>query len=116
MPQPSNLRNGRDGFVSSSGGAADCCSGRRFSGSSALSMWPPPVRFYISTFSAVKVSWTFFAGLGAGLMLNFALTIAAFWLNLGAPTVASRWAADINQKKRLLADRVAAPKLLLVGG
>jgi hypothetical protein len=79
-------------------------------------MWPPPVRFYISTFSALKVSWTFFAGLGAGLFLTFALTIAAFWLNLGAPTVASRWAADINQKKRLLADRVAAPKLLLAGG
>ena len=64
----------------------------------------------------MKVSWTFFAGLGAGLVLIFGLTVAAFWLNLGARTVTSGWAADINQKKRLLADQVAGPKLLLVGG
>jgi hypothetical protein len=64
----------------------------------------------------VKASWTFFSGLGAGLILIFALTIAAFWLNLGAATVSSRWAFDINQKKERLADQIAAPKLLLVGG
>ena len=56
------------------------------------------------------------AGLGSGLVLMFALTVGAFYLNLGVPTDTSGWAFELNQKKRLLAEQTASPKLLLVGG
>ena len=64
----------------------------------------------------MKVKWKFFAGLAGGFALMLGITVAAFWLNLGAPTESSKWASDINQKKLLLAQRCASPKLLLVGG
>jgi hypothetical protein len=64
----------------------------------------------------MKASWKFIAGLGAGLALTFALTVGAFCLNLGIPTDTSGWASELNQKKRLLAEQTASPKLLLVGG
>jgi hypothetical protein len=64
----------------------------------------------------MKVRWTFFAGLAGGFALIFAITAGAFWLNLGAPTAASQWAAEVNRKHLLLADKCPSPKLLLVGG
>ena len=46
----------------------------------------------------------------------FGATATAFYLTLGVPSELSRWAFEVNQKKRLLAFRAASPKLLLVGG
>ena len=64
----------------------------------------------------MKASWTFLAGLGAGFLLMFGLTATAFYLNLGVPGDSSRWAFELNLKKRLLANQTASPKLLVVGG
>jgi hypothetical protein len=64
----------------------------------------------------MKASWRFFAGLGAGFLLALGLTATAFYLNLGVSTGTSRWAFELNQIKRQLAERTASPKLLLVGG
>jgi hypothetical protein len=65
----------------------------------------------------MKRGWNFFAGLTAGFLLAVALTVGAFYLNLGVPTNAiSKWTLEINEKKRLLAQHTASPKLLLVGG
>ena len=64
----------------------------------------------------MKPTWRFFAGLAAGFTLAVGLTAAAFYLSLGVPTGTSRWAFELNQKKRAAADQTASPKLLLVGG
>jgi len=53
----------------------------------------------------MKASWKFFAGLVAGFMLALGLTATAFCLNLGVSTGTSRWAFQLNQIKRQLADR-----------
>lgn len=39
-----------------------------------------------------------------------------FFLILGVPTESSRWCSEIYEKKRLAAEKITAPKLLLVGG
>jgi hypothetical protein len=64
----------------------------------------------------MKASWTFIAGLGAGLLFIFGLTAIAFYLNLGVPSDGSRWAFEVNQKKQRLAEQTNTPKLLIVGG
>jgi hypothetical protein len=64
----------------------------------------------------MNVPWRFFAALVIGFLLMFGATATAFYLTLGVPTESSRWAFEVNQKKRLLAVRAASPKLLLVGG
>jgi hypothetical protein len=64
----------------------------------------------------MKVSWTFLAGLGAGLALMFGLALTAFYLNLGVPSGGSRWAYELNQRKLRLAENATAPRLLVVGG
>jgi hypothetical protein len=63
----------------------------------------------------MKASWKFFAGLLAGFVIAFATTAAAFCLNLGVPTVGSRWAAEMIARKRMLAAQSSAPRTLLVG-
>jgi hypothetical protein len=64
----------------------------------------------------MKSSWRFFAGLGAGFILALAAMLLAFYLNLGVPTDMSRWAFEISQKKKLLAEKTPSPRILLVGG
>lgn len=64
----------------------------------------------------MKASWTFLAGLGAGLLLMFGLALTAFYLNLGVPSGASRWAYEMNERKWRMAEKAAPPKLLIVGG
>src|ERR1043166_5510292 len=64
----------------------------------------------------MRVKWTFFTGLLGGFVLMLGITMGAFWLNLGAPTASSKWEAEINQKKLLLAEKCRSPKLLVVGG
>ena len=64
----------------------------------------------------MKPTWRFFAGLAAGFTLAVGLTAAAFYLSLGVPTGTSRWAFELNQKKRAVAEQTGSPKLLLVGG
>src|SRR3954468_5585619 len=64
----------------------------------------------------MKVSWRFPAGLVAGFCLVCLAAVAAFDLSLGVPTQTSRWAYEVMQRKRLLAERAKSPKLLLVGG
>jgi len=39
-----------------------------------------------------------------------------FYLNLGVPTESSRWCYEIYEKKRVAAEKITSPKLLLVGG
>src|ERR1035437_2430394 len=51
-----------------------------------------------------------------GFLLMFGLVAGAFWLNLGVPSPGSRWAFEVNQQKRRVADQTASPRLLLVGG
>lgn len=75
-----------------------------------------PALSFTSIFSHVNASWRFFAALVVGFILVLGATLAAFCLNLGVPTNLSRWAFDLNQKKRALAAQVESPKLLLVGG
>ena len=64
----------------------------------------------------MKVSWSFLAALMGGFLLMFGLVAGAFWLNLGVPSRGSRWAFEVNQQKRRMADQAASPRLLLVGG
>jgi hypothetical protein len=64
----------------------------------------------------MKVSWSFLVALLAGFLLMFGLLVGAFCLNLGVPSPSSRWAFELNQKKRHMADQAASPRLLLVGG
>src|SRR5437660_2069204 len=63
----------------------------------------------------MKVSWKFFAGLFGGFLIAFAIVISAFYLNLGVPTVGSRWASQMIEKKRMLAAQSSGPTLLLAG-
>ena len=64
----------------------------------------------------MKVSWHFLAGLVAGFLIVLVVMLTVFCANLGAPTGSSRWAAELNHRKQLIADRTPAPRLLLVGG
>ena len=64
----------------------------------------------------MKVTWKFLAGLVVGFLLVLTLMGAAFWLNLGVPSEASRWAFELNRRKKLIVDQTPAPRLLLVGG
>ncbi len=64
----------------------------------------------------MKAGWNFFAALLAGFLLALGITAGAFYLNLGVHSNYSQWAAEINQKKRLLARQTPPPRLLLVGG
>src|ERR1022692_1229931 len=86
------------------------------SGLFASSTAPPPVPSSISTSNFMKVSWSFLVALLAGFLLMFGLLVGAFCLNLGVPSPSSRWAFELNQKKRHMADQAASPRLLLVGG
>ena len=64
----------------------------------------------------MKVSWRFLAGLLAGFCAACVVVIAAFSLALGVPTQSSRWAFEVMQKKRRLAEQAKSPKILIVGG
>ena len=64
----------------------------------------------------MKGSWHFFAALVAGFALALGVTATGFYLNLGVPTDGAKWNYQVNEKKRLLAEKSPAPKLLLVGG
>lgn len=58
----------------------------------------------------------FLIGFVGGLGLALVLFFAAFYRQLGAPTLSSQWCWDINVKKHQLALAAGTPKLLLIGG
>ncbi|HWQ90958.1 MAG TPA: SGNH/GDSL hydrolase family protein [Clostridia bacterium] len=58
----------------------------------------------------------FFIGLISGLVLALAVFFGSFYRQLGAPTLSSQWCYEINTKKQQIAQSIAGPKLLLVGG
>jgi hypothetical protein len=64
----------------------------------------------------MKPSWKFFAAIASGFALVVGFYAAEFSLNLGVPTESSRWCFEIYGKKRLAAEEITSPKLLLVGG
>jgi hypothetical protein len=51
-----------------------------------------------------------------GLGLSALLWLAAAWLQIGAPTLTSRWFGDILRIKTARATSVAGPKIVVVGG
>ena len=64
----------------------------------------------------MKTAWKFFAAFMAGFLIVLSFYAAVFYMNLGVPTDSSRWSYEIYEKKRLAADKITSPKLLLVGG
>ncbi len=64
----------------------------------------------------MKVTWKFLAGSVAGFLVILAVMWGAFELNLGVPSGVSRWAYELNRRKKLIVDQSRAPRLLLVGG
>ena len=64
----------------------------------------------------MKTSWKFFAEFMAGFLIVLGFYAAVFYLNLGVPTASSQWCYEIYEKKRLAAEKITSPKLLLVGG
>lgn len=64
----------------------------------------------------MKVNWKFITGLLAGFLLVLAVMWCAFLLNLGTPSGGSRWAYELNRRKKLIVDQTPAPRLLLIGG
>src|SRR3954469_21407366 len=57
----------------------------------------------------------FLGGVGLGFGLAVGLYLVAFRSVMGVP-MDSNWCNDINQKKRVAADRITSPRLLIVGG
>jgi hypothetical protein len=55
-------------------------------------------------------------GLAGGLVLGVAIFLALLYTQLGVPTYSSSWAHDIAQRKRVIAEGISGPRLLLVGG
>jgi hypothetical protein len=60
--------------------------------------------------------WKFFAALTLGWLLLLGLNMAAFYAVLGVPTINSRWAATVWEKKKRLAQEAQGPRFLIVGG
>ena len=51
-----------------------------------------------------------------GLALAFGLYTALFWLQLGAPTLSSRWTYELFERKMRIAAGLKRPALFLLGG
>ena len=75
-----------------------------------------PAHSCISIFKAMNASWKFLGGVIAGVLLLLGVNVAALYAVLGVPTVNSRWAFEIYQKKQEIAAQAASPRLLVCGG
>jgi hypothetical protein len=64
----------------------------------------------------LQVRWPFLIAVPAGLLIAAATYFALFYAQLGVWTQSSRWAFEMNQKKRQAALAIQEPKLLLVAG
>jgi hypothetical protein len=64
----------------------------------------------------MKVTWKFLAGLAAGFFLVLGVMWIAFRLNLGVWSETSRWAYELNRRKKLITEQTPEPHLLIVGG
>jgi len=73
-------------------------------------------RSFISISKRMKPPRKFFAAFMAGFLIVLGFYAVVFYLNLGVPTDSSRWSYEIYEKKRLAAEKITSPKLLLVGG
>jgi hypothetical protein len=58
----------------------------------------------------------FILGLACGLLLAMGVFVALLYTQLGVATLSAKWAHDIMEKKRALAEAAPGPRLLLVGG
>ena len=64
----------------------------------------------------MRIRWSFFLAIPFGPLIALAAFLFLFHLQLGVPTLASRWSFELAQKKRAAAQAIKEPKLIIVAG